>query len=543
MKTKILVAAMSALAVVGITSAANPYLPLWEHIPDGEPYVFEDPDNPGKHRVYIYGSHDSSRTSYCGRELVVWSASPDSLDRWRYDGVIFDSRTDSQGRLLNEDGSGDVLFAPDVAVRVSADGCKEYFLYPNNQAWGRTSMVAHSSRPDGPFEVINWSEENPSRTIGIIGFDPAVFVDDDGRVYGYWGFKRSYAAELDSSTMATLRPGTEIVTDLVSPADGDGDGRFFEASSIRRIADKYVFVYSRITRDGEYGLPSSNYTLAYAYSDYPLGPYTYGGTIIDARGRDKDTDGKVMVTATPNGNTHGGLARIGDRWWVFYHRQSGIDEYARQAMVSPVEIAVESGKGGRVVITKAEYTSEGFEFEGLDPLRRYPAAIASHFTGPEPAIQKYPRVNYTGPYIRPAYIDDHAVADPYGEDININEVVNLTDGSILGYKYFNFSRLNGAGKVTLELDLIPGRVSGAIDVYVTAPWRDGAQPAGRIEITPTGSDKAVRMSAVLNGISDLDGKHPLYLVISTPAKGESLCTLTHISFGCDDSLSNTGAVK
>ncbi len=543
MKTKILVAAMSALAVVGITSAANPYLPLWEHIPDGEPYVFEDPDNPGKHRVYIYGSHDSSRTSYCGRELVVWSASPDSLDRWRYDGVIFDSRTDSQGRLLNEDGSGDVLFAPDVAVRVSADGCKEYFLYPNNQAWGRTSMVAHSSRPDGPFEVINWSEENPSRTIGIIGFDPAVFVDDDGRVYGYWGFKRSYAAELDSSTMATLRPGTEIVTDLVSPADGDGDGRFFEASSIRRIADKYVFVYSRITRDGEYGLPSSNYTLAYAYSDYPLGPYTYGGTIIDARGRDKDTDGKVMVTATPNGNTHGGLARIGDRWWVFYHRQSGIDEYARQAMVSPVEIAVESGKGGRVVITEAEYTSEGFEFEGLDPLRRYPAAIASHFTGPEPAIQKYPRVNYTGPYIRPAYIDDHAVADPYGEDININEVVNLTDGSILGYKYFNFSRLNGAGKVTLELDLIPGRVSGAIDVYVTAPWRDGAQPAGRIEITPTGSDKAVRMSAVLNGISDLDGKHPLYLVISTPAKGESLCTLTHISFGCDDSLSNTGAVK
>jgi arabinoxylan arabinofuranohydrolase len=25
----------------------NPYLPLWEHLPDGEPRVFEDPDNPG----------------------------------------------------------------------------------------------------------------------------------------------------------------------------------------------------------------------------------------------------------------------------------------------------------------------------------------------------------------------------------------------------------------------------------------------------------------------------------------------------------------
>ena len=31
--------------------AFNPYLPSWEYIPDGEPYVFGD-------RVYIYGSHD-----------------------------------------------------------------------------------------------------------------------------------------------------------------------------------------------------------------------------------------------------------------------------------------------------------------------------------------------------------------------------------------------------------------------------------------------------------------------------------------------------
>ena len=39
-------------------NAANPILPLWEHIPDGEPYVFDDPDKPGGKRVYLYGSHD-----------------------------------------------------------------------------------------------------------------------------------------------------------------------------------------------------------------------------------------------------------------------------------------------------------------------------------------------------------------------------------------------------------------------------------------------------------------------------------------------------
>ena len=40
-----------ATAASELTTVGNPYLPLWEHIPDGEPYVFDDPDNPGKQRV------------------------------------------------------------------------------------------------------------------------------------------------------------------------------------------------------------------------------------------------------------------------------------------------------------------------------------------------------------------------------------------------------------------------------------------------------------------------------------------------------------
>lgn len=85
--------------------ARNPYLPLWEHIPDGEPYVFEDPDRPGHERVYIYGSHDSSRTEYCGREQVVWSAPVENLNDWRYDGIIFRSDVDRDGNLLRPDGT------------------------------------------------------------------------------------------------------------------------------------------------------------------------------------------------------------------------------------------------------------------------------------------------------------------------------------------------------------------------------------------------------------------------------------------------------
>lgn len=508
----------------------NPYLPLWEHIPDGEPYLFDDPDVPGKKRVYIYGSHDMLRTMYCGTDLVVWSASPDSLDSWRYDGVIFESRTDRDGKPLRADGSGDVLYAPDVAVKTMPDGKKMYYLYPNNQAGGRNGMVAYSERPDGPFRVINWSKEKADSTDGVLRFDPAVFVDDDGRVYGYWGFGNSMAAELDPSTMATVKPGTSVVENLISGYKQDGVFRFYEASSMRKIDDKYVLVYSRWTADGEWGLPGSNYTLAYAYSDNPLGPYTYGGTIIDGRGRDTDANGNTIVTSTPNGNTHGSILKIGDRWWVFYHRQSGTDEYARQAMVAPIEVSVEPGPGGKVSISEAEYTSEGFETDGLDPLRRYPAAIASHITGPEPAYQKYPNMVYSGSHFQSVYVDDHAVADPYNESINVSPVVNNTDGSILGYKYFNFDRLNGRKSARLVLDLIPEGIDGTITVYTSAPWKGNPQPVGHFELKSDMADKPLKLSADVAAVSSLSGRHPLYLTFSSPVKGKSLCTITHLQF-------------
>lgn len=132
-----------------VAQAANPYLPLWEHIPDGEPRVFEDPDNPGKFRAYIYGSHDTKRDSYCGYDIPVWSAPVEDLTAWRYDGIGFQS-------IVN--GVADILFAPDVVEVLESDGTKIYYMYHNNQAHGRNSQVAKSKRPDGPFEVCNWKE-------------------------------------------------------------------------------------------------------------------------------------------------------------------------------------------------------------------------------------------------------------------------------------------------------------------------------------------------------------------------------------------------
>ena len=74
---------------LNIIGTGNPYLPLWEHLPDGEPRVFEDPDNPGKYRIYIIGSHDVRFNSYCGADIRMWSAPVEDLTNWRDEGAIF----------------------------------------------------------------------------------------------------------------------------------------------------------------------------------------------------------------------------------------------------------------------------------------------------------------------------------------------------------------------------------------------------------------------------------------------------------------------
>ena len=514
-----------------LTTVGNPYLPLWEHIPDGEPYVFEDPDNPGKERVYIYGSHDSRITDYCGMELVVWSASTDDLNHWRYDGEILRVNKNSKGEPFDSAGTADVLFAPDVTLVTAPDGTKTYYLYPNDQVGPRNGLIAKSNRPDGPFEVCNWNADNPEVCDGVLRFDPAVFVDDDGRVYGYWGFERSYGAELDLATMATVKPDAKVVEDMVSGKNQPGDFRFFEASSIRKIKDKYVFIYSRWTKDGEFGLPDTNYTLAYAYSDKPLGPWTYGGTIIDGRGRETNEQGETIASATVSGNTHGSICQINGQWYVFYHRQSGLNEFARQAMVAPIDVEVEEGPGGKVSISEGEYNSEGFSLDGLDPLERHSAGIACWLTGPKVAEHQWPNNKFYGSYVEASYGTDDKFDAPYALRNNTNRVVNNTDGSIVGYKYFNFTATKDKSGLQLLLRLIPEGVDGTIQVMADSPWASkGGKLLGTIELKSDMPKESTELSADLPDLSQLTGKHAIFFTFSSDTKEKSLCILEDFVF-------------
>lgn len=545
------------LLVATSVNAQNPYLPLWEHLPDGEPRVFEDPDNPGKYRAYIIGSHDITYSAYCGSDIRMWSAPVEDLSQWRDEGPIFTHFVD---------GQWDTMFAPDlVEVKDRQTGKKTYYLYPHSRGWRRVPMVCKGDRPDGPFTPINLTPDGRQCLPGsIIDFDPSVFVEnitdkkdpdyDKGfRAYVFYGFQHSTAFELDQNTMYSMRPGTEL-HDYFIPASSrygvvrdpegtqypalykgqnPGDFNFFEASSIRQVGNKYVMVFSGYSGP-DYGLGSTNSALRYAFGDSPLGPWRSGGVLVDSRGVVPNQDGTHLTTTNFAHNTHGSIEEINGQWYVFYHRPPRGFGNARQAMVAPVKITWDKKKvadGGVVRITGydpyikgnewtakasdgteytgAEVTSEGFQIFGLPPYNYYSAGYACYVTGN----------NWMQ--------DNHDVWD------NNMDLAGITNRGVVGFKYFGFGGLEkdtkgvkafeGAKKgdgAMLNLNLTPGG-HGAFKIHVMldGPYANETWKGKEIAVVEVPADAprvAKNYQVAVPAVEGLKGKHAIYLVVEGP---------------------------
>ena len=436
---------------------ANPYMPLWEHVPDGEPRVFT---HNGETRVYVYGSHDTERTQYCGTDYVVWSAPVTDLTDWKCHGVCYRA----------EDNS--ILYAPDVVQKGNT-----YYMYAAEQKGSRI-VVAKSDKPWGPFTDPVLTE---------LGFDPGILVDDDGQVYAYWGFCKSYCAQLNED-MATIKPGTlreNPIPHCRAPCalDDDGFGReyFFEASSPRKICGKYIYIYSRRVNEPvpELGIyEDCNGFLSYMWSDWPLGGWQWGGDISFNGGEIlKDAEGKGTMTFRW-GNNHGSVMEVNGQWYVFYHRQSGQDEFSRQAMLEPVDVV--QGKDGKVWIGKVDFldgepvasrpvemTSQGPHLNGIDAREWISAGYACHLYGGKETA-----------WIETVY--------EQREDVSAR-VMDITDGLTVGFRYLQFGlntprtvtvvmKTEGAGKVHVRLDTPGGQeiaLLEAQDGEVTVPLLGG----------------------------------------------------------------------
>ncbi len=292
--------------------------PLVNHIYTADPsaHVFNG-------KIYIYPSHDidaGDAFDDLGSHFAMEDYRILSMDKLR--GAVTDHGVALHVRDVP--WAEKQMWAPDATEK---DGV--YYLY--FPAKGHDGVfrigVATSSSPAGPFTP------QPEAIKGSFSIDPAVFKDDDGSYYmyfgGIWGGQLQrwrtgvFNGEQPESPVAFLpgdnEPGlcpkvAKLTDDLLefaeSPKDvlivdengdpllnGDNERRFFEASWMHKYNGKYYFSYS--TGDTHF--------LCYATGDNPYGPFTYRGRILEP-----------VVGWT----SHHSIAEFEGKWYLFYHDSS-----------------------------------------------------------------------------------------------------------------------------------------------------------------------------------------------------------------------------
>ncbi|MEH7490639.1 family 43 glycosylhydrolase [Neobacillus niacini] len=406
----------------------NPFLPSYEYIPDGEPHVFND-------RLYIFGSHDRfGGTDYCEEDYVCWSASVDNLSEWKFEGVIY--RKDQHPYKI---GTGN-LYAPDVAK--GPDG--RYYLY-YSVADSSIISVAVCDTPGGSYEYygdlryVNGHVAGSVKT-DFFEFDPAVLVDDDGKIYLYSGSGQksnekvghpvvgAFVRELDTDMLTLL---TE--PKIIMPADEDRTRpNFYEGSSVRKINGLYYFIYFSTDITG----------LNYCTSKYPDRDFVYRGRLhssSDIGLNDRPLSNAVSFI----GNNHGSIECINGKYYVFNHRQTNRSYFSRQAVAEYITIQADGS------IQQAESTSCGLNGGPLTEKGVYPAYIACNLFNEMVNGRRNP---LTGPYLTQEEVT--SIEPP------VQYIKEIKNGCLVGFKYF---QIPDASKVAVT---VRGIAKGHIHVLL-----------------------------------------------------------------------------
>ncbi len=451
-------------------TAFNPYLPSWEYVPDGEPYVFDD-------RLYVYGSHDFYNGDvFCMGNYVGWSAPINDLSNWRYEGVIFDKMDEP----LNPKGDG-MLYAPDMTI--GPDG-RYYLFYVISNA-GNVS-VAVCDTPAGKFEFYGHVHYADGTLLGSKDtdephFDPGVITEGD-KTYLYTGFC-GYGDKGRHGAMCTVL-GPDMLTIIQDPvvvvpgcmySEGSGfEGHeYFEAASIRKKDGKYFFVYSSIVM----------HELCYAVSDKPDSGFKFGGVLISNCDLGIDSYKPKMLASSFGANNHGSIIEINGQWYVFYHRHTNGTWYSRQVCAEKLTVLPDGG------FKQAELTSCGLNDGPIPAKGYYPTYIACNMFYPN--SEEFVRENNMA--ILPDSTKVKVVQD--GADGTECEayISNFNDGAVVGFKYFDYKdvktvsfTLHGYshGKVEIktawdgeavgEIEIDSNNIWDRYDVPVTIP--DGVWP-------------------------------------------------------------------
>lgn len=245
---------------------------------------------------YLYPTTDGFE-GWSGTQFKAYSST--DLVHWKDHGVILDLGPDVSW-------ADSRAWAPTIAEK---DG-KYYFYFCADANIG----VAVSDSPTGPFKDALGQPLLKAGQFSGQMIDPAVFTDDDGQQYLYWGNGRAYVAPLNDD-MTSL--------DLTKMKDITPSG-YNEGTFVIKRKGTYYFTWSENdTRD-------PNYRVAYATGPSPTGPWTKQGVILE-----KD------LSLGIKGPGHHSIVQVPgtDDWYIAYHRFAipGGDGMHRETTIDKLE--------------------------------------------------------------------------------------------------------------------------------------------------------------------------------------------------------------
>ncbi len=248
-------------------------------------------------RIYSYWSNDDNNNGgYQMHQITCLSTS--DLKNWTNHGQVFD--------VPNDCSWAKNTWAPSVVYR------NGYFwlYFANNDT---NIGVAKSTSPTGPFKDAKGSALVDANTPGATGlqwcFDPAVFIDDDGQAYFYWG------GGTNNQNARVIKLNSDMIS-VSGSAIAIPAPNHFEASLVHKYNGKYYFSYSI--------LPGGQ-KINYMMSNNPMTGWVDKGTVMN---NPPDNHGN---------NNHQSIFQYRGNWYIGYHNryiaiQQGIDiTYKRNA--------------------------------------------------------------------------------------------------------------------------------------------------------------------------------------------------------------------
>lgn len=244
-------------------------------------------------RYYIYPTYSALYEEQTFFE--VWSSS--DLTDWVNEGRVLDFADVPWS-------TNRAAWAPSVAERNG-----KYYMY-FSAGDGAGIGVAVADQPTGPFVDALGHPLVKEYHHGAQPIDAHAYIDDDGRAYLYYGgWRHAVVVELGEDMVSTIGEFREITPE-----------NYVEGPFMLKRNGEYYFMWS----EGSWG--DASYSVAYARSDSPLGPFLRQGKVLQSDPQVGNSAGHHSVLQIPGT----------DDWYICYHRRP-IEETARDHRVVCIE--------------------------------------------------------------------------------------------------------------------------------------------------------------------------------------------------------------